>query len=102
MAPLDHALRVFFPGARDRELDFILWNLTAFPLCGPDETILQLLDVRQACGSSRRRGWWRKVCRQYRSAMAEQVYISEAQHELAVAIKAYHTGGDYATRTHDS
>lgn len=37
-------VRKYFPDATDHECDFILWEKTAFPLCGPEEVERQLKE----------------------------------------------------------
>lgn len=56
-------IRAIFPRARWREIDFMLWNMTAWPICGNSEAIKQLHYIRRECGSDAKRGWWRKVGR---------------------------------------
>jgi hypothetical protein len=56
-------IRAIFPRARWPEIDFMLWNMTAWPICGNSEAIRQLSEIRAECGSDAKRGWWRKVGR---------------------------------------
>lgn len=56
-------IRRLFPHARLREIDFMLWNMTAWPVCGNTQALAQLATVRIACGPDSKRGWWRKVLR---------------------------------------
>lgn len=68
-------IRFFFPRAKWRDIDFMLWNMTAWPICGNDEAIVQLADIYAACGSDKKRGWWRKVMRMHRLMDSEMLRL---------------------------
>lgn len=75
-------IRAIFPRASWREIDFMLWNMTAWPVCGNSHALEQLDDIRRECGSDAKRGWWRKVAR-----MADRIerHTREAAREFAKA-----------------
>lgn len=77
------AIRVVFPRALWREINFMLWNMTAWPVCGNTWAVRQLREIRDECGSDGRRGWWRKVCRMSIRIDRETITITTAKAEEA-------------------
>ena len=78
-------IRRLFPNAGWREIDFMLWNMTAWPICGNSHAIKQLHDIRKACGPDSKHGWWRKV---RRMAMRIDLECSQACREVTEAKRA--------------
>lgn len=74
-------IRMIFPRARWRDIDFMLWNMTAWPVCGNSHAIRQLLEIRDECGPDVKRGWWRKVCRMARRI--DRQMVAENRSNLA-------------------
>ncbi len=73
-------IRRLFPHARWREIDFMLWNMTAWPMCGNSLAIQQLQDIRNECGPDSKHGWWRKVRRM--AARIDREMSAEAQRAI--------------------
>jgi hypothetical protein len=54
-------VRQYFPRANDLDADFILWEMTAYPVCGLDYTRRQLSELRDRVRCTARKGWRRKL-----------------------------------------
>lgn len=57
-------VRVYLPRVSDRDADYILWNMTAFPFNGLEGVKQQLAELAAVCAPVRKRGWYRKLWRE--------------------------------------
>lgn len=74
-------VREYLPKADDRLADFILWEMTAYPICGLDHTRKQLAEIAAKCAPTHKRGWFRKLC------ALQRVQDSEMQRDLAAFVE---------------
>lgn len=51
----------YLPCASDRDVMFILWNMTPWPCGDPRGELARLAAI---CAPVRKRGWFRKLCRE--------------------------------------
>jgi hypothetical protein len=82
-------VREYLPLADASDVDYVLWNLTAYPCADLEYIRDQLEDVRRACEPVRRRGWHRKL----------DNYARRIDREIMAQVSAMEANGETETTT---